>query len=398
MKEPMAVADGGLRMLRPVVPGDDLRSRRLRRQLLGGTSIPGGSCGALQPVPVLGAASRIDAGDAIPANDASANATLHLHSFQALKEFVHDHFPWLELCDRSSPGFDADVTVYRVGGNLFSTVRTCECEAVRSRHLAEASQAGYIQVMWQLSSWTEGEQDGNSFRLEAGDVCVCDTARPYRIRLADRSRVAVLMLPSEAFPNWEHSGRRICGRRVAGSVATRAALGALMSLNNQPADVVASEGVPVVTAVKWMLHGTLLGDHATGTGEDPCDSLFAKARRHIVAHVSDPALGPDQIASVLCMSRRSLYLLFKAHRLTPSRLIHDIRLDLAMRALQDPGQSHQKMTHIAFDAGFADYATFSRLFKAHFGITPSAFRSAERLADPGPHRRLPCGMQPGPAA
>ena len=107
---------------------------------------------------------------------------------------------------------------------------------------------------------------------------------------------------------------------------------------------------------------------------------MAKARRHIVDRLSDPELGPDGVASALCISRRSLYLLFKRHRLTPARMICDIRLNRARGAPEDPGQAHQKMTHIAFDAGFADYATFSRLFKTRFGVAPSEFRARHRLA------------------
>ena len=370
MRDPVAVANGGASMgPHAVVAERDLRSRRLRDHL----------AGHFAAAPVT-AAPRTEAASAPAATQSATPGAVRLGSFEAWTEFLHDHFPWLELRDGGGASFDADVTLYRVGGALFSTFRVGACEATRSRHLGEASRAGHIQLMWQLSSRTEAEQDGRSFRLEAGDVGVCDTSRPYRLRLSDRSRLAVLLVPGDAFPNWDRISRGVCGRKLIDGVGPRAALGALMSLNNQPADVVAKEGGPVLTAVKWMLSSALRGEVPARGGRTPGDTLMARARRHIAEHLADPALGPDQLASALGMSRRSLYLLFRAHRLTPSKLIHDVRLEMAKRSLEDPDRAHQKLMHLAFDAGFADYATFSRLFKAHFGVTPRDFRSQRRLA------------------
>ncbi|TDU32584.1 AraC-like DNA-binding protein [Panacagrimonas perspica] len=305
----------------------------------------------------------------------------YLGSFEALKRWVKGSLPWLNVSNRHGEAFEARATHYRVGSSLFLTVRADACDATRSPHPADAAHPGCIQVIWPLAGRTEVEQDGRSFGLEDGELAVCDTSRPYRVSLAGRASLAVLLLPHDAFPGWQQLGSCVCGRSIRQSIATRAALAALMSLNSLPADVVAGQGGPVLSAVKWMLGNALLQrEAAMGEDEAPCGALIAKARQHIVEHVADPGLSPDDVASALCMSRRSLYLLFKAHRLTPSKMIHDIRLNQVRRALEDPAQAHQKMTHIALDAGFADYATFSRLFKAHFGVTPSDFRSRHRLA------------------
>ena len=236
-----------------------------------------------------------------------------------------------------------------------------------------------MKLLWQLSGDLDAEQGGRSFRLDAGAVGVFDTARPYRLRLSDDASFAILVVPYRAFPGWQEASPRACGRRIADGIAPRAAIAALMSLNGLSREAVRAEGALVMTAVKWMLSGPVLGGTPQHGGEGMESTLMARARRHIVEHLGDPSLDPDRLASALCMSRRSLYLLFKEHGLTPSRVICEIRLDRARQSLEDPGQSHQKMTNIAFDVGFPDYATFSRLFKARFGITPSAFRSRRRL-------------------
>ncbi len=310
-----------------------------------------------------------------------SSGRLHLGSFSSWRRFVQDQFPWLSLPVRGKPGFHASVTTYRVGLTRFATIEADACEAQQFVHRENADHRGCIKVIWQTSGRIEVEQDGKSFRLGPGQVGVCDTARPYRMRIAGRAGAAVLLLPYDAFPGWAQIGPEICGRSIDQSIATRAALAALNSLNGLPADVVAEQGGPVLTAVKWMLSNSLrASDPAAAEGLGGCATLIAKARRHIVEHASNPELGPDQVASALCISRRSLFLLFKRHRMTPSRMIRDVRLDQAKRSLEDPGQAHQKMTHIAFDAGFVDHATFSRLFKAQFGVTPSEFRSQHCLA------------------
>ncbi len=308
-----------------------------------------------------------------------AAATLRFDSFASWKDFAQDEFPWLEFRSGAASSFEAEVVMHRLGKSLFSTLRTGACEAICSRQLPQLSEAGQVKLIWQLSGHLDAEQGGRSFRLEAGAVGVFDTARPYRLRVSNHASFAILLVPYSAFPGWQEASPHACGRRMADGIAPRAAIAALMSLNGLSTEAVRADGALVMTAMKWMLLGPVLGGGPQQGGDGVGNTLMAKARRHIVEHLGDPALDPDQVASALCMSRRSLYLLFKEHRLTPSRMICDIRLNQAKQSLEDPGQSHQKMTNIALDVGFPDYATFSRLFKATFGITPSEFRSRRRL-------------------
>ena len=44
------------------------------------------------------------------------------------------------------------------------------------------------------------------------------------------------------------------------------------------------------------------------------------------------------------------------------------------QALDEPANRSRKITAIAFDHGFSDYATFSRLFKQQYGATPRSFQ------------------------
>lgn len=304
-----------------------------------------------------------------------------VNGFGHWKDFVHDNFPWLEHRDHTCGDFHAEVSAYRFGDGALTTISAGASEVIRTRHLSEASEEGFIKLMWQMSGGLQLEQDDRRCLIQPGQATVCDTARPYRIRLSDNAHFAVLMLPHSACPGWEHISRRICGEPVRDGCTMRAALGALMALTSLPAGEHADTATGF-QAVQWMLSASLHGSASDLGGVAFQNPRLNKAQRHIIEHIGDPELDANSLARVLCMSRRSLYMLFKEYRLTPAKLIHDIRLEQSLKVLGDPQQQHRKITDIAFDHGFGDYATFSRLFKSQYGVAPSEYRHKSRAARP----------------
>jgi AraC family transcriptional activator of tynA and feaB len=130
----------------------------------------------------------------------------------------------------------------------------------------------------------------------------------------------------------------------------------------------------VLRAVQWMLSASLRRAARPPGLSDPKGGRIGKAQMYVLDHIADPNLDPDELASALHMSRRALYVLFKEYRMTPGRMIHDLRLERCQKALCDRSQESRSVTEIAFDNGFQDAATFSRLFKAQYGMAPSDCR------------------------
>lgn len=317
---------------------------------------------------------------------AQALHTETLRGFGPWKDFVHDNFPWLEHRDHSCGEFQAEVSAYRFGNGVLTTISAGAIEVIRTRHLAEASDAGFIKLMWQMSGELQLEQDRRQCLLLPGHAAVCDTARPYRIRLSEHAHFAVLMLPHDACPGWEHISQKLCGAQLPEDPTTRAAFGALTALTGLPDSASAGGSDTVLQAVQWMLSAALhkaAGELRAGAYQN---TRLSRAQRHIIEHIGDPGLGAEGLAAALCMSRRSLYMLFKEYRLTPAKMIHDIRLEHCREVLGDSARQHRKITDIAFDHGFGDYATFSRLFKAQYGATPSEYRMKTRDAQLRPAR------------
>ena len=57
------------------------------------------------------------------------------------------------------------------------------------------------------------------------------------------------------------------------------------------------------------------------------------------------------------------------------------RLARAHRLLSDPRRADQKISTVAFDAGFGDLSYFNRTFRRRYGAAPSELRAAARSAE-----------------
>ena len=290
--------------------------------------------------------------------------------FRIWKDFVHDNFPWLELQNRSSGEFHAEVASRQFGDSVLTSMELGASEVHRTRQLAASAEAGYIKIMAQMSGRLELEQDRRSCLVLPGQVTVCDTARPYCIRIAEASSFAVLMIPYEACPGWEHISQQLCGRLLPETATVRAALAAMAAVGE--ADAAAHS--TVARAAQWMLSTALTRSASVPALSAAQGARLDRAERYIEQNLGNPGLDADSLARALCMSRRALYMLFQQYQLTPARLIQDIRLRRARESLNDPAHQHRKITDLAFDCGFNDYATFSRLFKQQFGLSPRDYR------------------------
>ncbi len=106
------------------------------------------------------------------------------------------------------------------------------------------------------------------------------------------------------------------------------------------------------------------------------DRLLHRLWEEIAARRHDSSLGAAQLARAMGVSRSTLYEATCHAGTTVGRLIMDMRLDWAARAIADPALAAMSITDLAFEAGFSDLAHFSRRFKRKFGVPPSEYRTA----------------------
>jgi AraC-like DNA-binding protein len=113
-------------------------------------------------------------------------------------------------------------------------------------------------------------------------------------------------------------------------------------------------------------------------GEDipvqPGSELGWRIRGFIDAHISDPMLGPFEVASAIGISVRHVHRIFSVTGSTLGDYIRSRRLEQCRQDLANPHFDEKTITEIAFSRGFCDAAHFSHAFRKQFGISPRCFR------------------------
>ena len=110
--------------------------------------------------------------------------------------------------------------------------------------------------------------------------------------------------------------------------------------------------------------------------QHPVYQRLASSLQHAREHCTDPItvreLARHAGLSVAQLERHLTALL----QLAPSRWLLSLRLEVAMRQLEADGP----IAHVAADCGFADHSAFTRAFRRHVGLSPSAYRRLRAAA------------------
>lgn len=106
--------------------------------------------------------------------------------------------------------------------------------------------------------------------------------------------------------------------------------------------------------------------------------LAARMRDFVEQHLHRADLDSATIADAFQVSARSVRDVFAANGTTPGRYMLARRLERARTLLLNPAQHQRAIGEIAYAAGFADQAHFSRSFRAAFEQSPSEARDIAR--------------------
>jgi AraC-like DNA-binding protein len=123
---------------------------------------------------------------------------------------------------------------------------------------------------------------------------------------------------------------------------------------------------------------------AVGTTRDAAETTEARglraARLHaikqdIARNIDQPDLSVATLAAHHHCTPRFIQRLFETEATTFTDYVLAQRLARAHRMLTDPRRAREKISSIAFDAGFADVSYFNRAFRQYYGNTPSGIRA-----------------------
>lgn len=256
-------------------------------------------------------------------------------------------------------------------------VRSGPHEAHRTAAMIVRNERPDYLVSLQLSGSATVEQDGRQATVGPGDFSFYDTTKPVSIKSgADYRSVAIRFPQSRMTLPAEYVGK-LTATCIPAQSGLAPATGALLSKLNDSLDSVSqrTQDKAVQHAfdfVQAMLEGEL--DRRSLAPTDPKRDLMEQVNNYIEDHLSDPELGPAQIAAAHFISQRHLHNLYEGTGWTVSASIRSRRLDHCREELSDPFQSKKPIASIAARWGFKTASHFGHVFKEATGLTPAEFR------------------------
>lgn len=100
-------------------------------------------------------------------------------------------------------------------------------------------------------------------------------------------------------------------------------------------------------------------------------SILNRARYSIIEHLPTGRITEEELAGRLNISKRTLHRKLRENGETFRSLVRQVRTGLAEHYI---GNDKYSMTEIAFLLGFSDTSSFTRAFRAWFGVSPSKRR------------------------
>lgn len=300
--------------------------------------------------------------------------TVGLHRWRSE---VNSSFVPLQIEQRDGVPFRGHLQSAVVGDvSVFEIVATPHV-VHRTQELVAGDEGRFYKLSLQQQGPARLEQDGRVVDLAPGDIAIYDTHRPYTLTFPENNQATVIMFPHEAvdlppdeiarvtavgFDSHEGLGRVInpffveLGRnldQLSGPHASRLVYSALDLL------------VTMLSQELQVRSGTV----------SPARSLAREVRQYILENLSDPDLNPVSLAQAHYISTRHLYTIFSSEGATVSAWIRQRRLEHIRRDLADPIHADRPVSAIASRWGLTDAAHFSRVFKAEYGVSPTAYRA-----------------------
>lgn len=290
------------------------------------------------------------------------------------------HVPTLLRSERSDD-FGAVMRVLPLGDLQIAELDLPHLDTVRTPRTIRRFDPEMLQINCQLSGDGGLAQNGAEAAFGPGQLVMADTSLPYDVRInrtSQRSTTVVVSLPRARLPLPPRTVRRLLAVPVAVDRGMGGALHRWLADVARRADEFTDADVPALASVTTDLLATVLGGCAGSEDALPPESrrraLRTRIRDFIDQNLGDPSLSPASVAAAHGISVRHLHQLFAAEGDAPAAWIRHRRLERCRRDLADPRLRGRSVHSIAARWGFTDAATFSRVFRRVYGMTPTDHR------------------------
>ncbi len=235
-----------------------------------------------------------------------------------------------------------------------------------------------VQVGVPLGGRSMLAQDGREAVLEAGDMVLYDSSRPFTLVMEDQFHWQVFLLPKGKLRRSDRELSQVTAIPLSGRHGMSRAVSAF--LRGLAAEVPALEGTPGAGALGESAADLIATMVRSRFGQqwdvvDPDAVLLCAIESYVRDHHAEPGLDPARVAAAHGISVRRLHALLEPTGQPVTVRIREERLAAVRRDLRDPALAHRSIARIAAAHGLRDASAFARLFKMVEGVTPREFRA-----------------------
>ena len=293
------------------------------------------------------------------------------------RDLIREHFVALDIHADRRDAFTGRVDTTELGHLKVASVQSGPQGCSRTPGLVRRDSEVYLQVGLLAGGAARLAQDRREAVLAPGDFAVYETDRPFHWGLSGEWELLVFTWPRSAIALDGAVSQQLTARVLSGSDGLGAIVGRMLrDLVRSPPALSAAGSVRLADEVAELVT-TVAGECARpATPGRAGEDLLRRIDAYVVEHLADPDLGPATIAAAHFLSTRHLHRLFAGRGGSVTRQVQRLRLERCRRELLDPRADHRSITEISRRWGFADLATFSRAFRAEYGMSPREWRAA----------------------
>jgi AraC-like DNA-binding protein len=276
------------------------------------------------------------------------------------------------LADNKDEGFRGSIATRMIGRIMVGPTTFNRQRYQRDRRLV--MQSGLDQYLLQLfiTGSLRGDGDGRDMRVELGDICVFDLARPATTEIQPGATVS-LVLPRDRVDR-AVQGRTLHGMILrSGMPLTRVLSDLVISLSRLDMEVTSDEADAIEeTLTRLLVAAAVRQSSAAANPSVLVHLLRERILAFIDANLLERDLGPALLVRHFQISRAHLYRLL-APDVGIAGLIRNRRLDAAYREIASDRKA--SITEIAFQFGFSKSSHFARAFRERFAVSPTEARA-----------------------
>lgn len=274
--------------------------------------------------------------------------------------------------------FDGHVVATQAGHVQLTHLRASGHRVIQRTPAARQHGAPLLKIVVPRAGRVAITQHGRCVWVPIGGWGIYDTSQPYEVHNPEACEHLIITLPKADCLDRHLTLTPLMGRHVGGERGiTRLARDTMCQTFTERAEmsepIAHGAGELIIELVRLSLRE--LAGQDTDT-QQRC-VLRERILDHIDRHLADPALSIAHIASALNCSKRQLHKAFAEADASLARTIQRRRLQACMRDLRSPLHAQRTVTEIALAWGFSNMAHFSKVFHAHAGMPPTAYRAAE---------------------